>query len=151
MPVLACEHAAGATWALGGDVSWCSDCGAIRSGSVWHRGGVRAASGASRPAPPSIVARRRFVIEPTQVLHWAVTPFRAQCAADVPNQATTQDPANANCPACLRLAVVELRAGREEIDAFARRAVGVISDVERTRGEAAAVLDRYAELWAPRV
>ena len=43
--------------------------------------------------------------------------------------------------------LVRAQAERDEVAALLRRAIGVIADVERTRGEAAAVLDRYAELW----
>lgn len=50
--------------------------------------------------------------------------------------------AHAHAAAAAQLAAVQ--AERDELAALLRRAVGVISDVERTRGEAAAVLDAYA-------
>ena len=55
------------------------------------------------------------------------------------------DAASAHATAAAELRRVQ--AEREELAELVRRAIGVISDVDRTRGEAAAVLDRYAELW----
>lgn len=79
--------------------------------------------------------------------HMAIVPFRPVCGADEQNQATTGKPENVTCLACMRECVRVVTNERDEVAALLRRAIGVISDAERTRPEAAAVLDRYAELW----
>lgn len=80
-------------------------------------------------------------------LHLALYPFRPVCGADEANQATTERAEHSNCLACLRERVRMLSNERDELAVLLRRTIGVVSDVERTRPEAAAVLDRYAELW----